>query len=91
MKLTHHELIKKIAQNTRTTEKEVGIFMQALQFSIVDAVDKEGDAVYIKNIGKFEMKKRKGKIDKLSGIPIKRDDKMYISFTPSQGLTSWKV
>ena len=91
MKLTHCELVRKVAQNTRMSEKEIDTFMKALQFAIVDAVEEEGDSAYIKNIGKFEMKKRKGKVDKLSGIAIKRDDKLYISFTPSKGLTSWKV
>ena len=91
MKLTHCELIKKIAQNTRAPEEEVATFMKALQFAIVDAVENEGDSAYIKNIGKFEMKNRKGKVDKLSGKEIKRNDKLYISFTPSRGLTSWKV
>ncbi len=91
MKLTHNELIKKIAQNTRTSENDVAIFMRALQFSIVDFIEKEGDSAYIKNIGKFEMKKRKGKVDSLSGERIRRKDKLFISFTPSQGLTSWKV
>ena len=91
MKLTHCELVKKIAQNTRASEKDIDMFMKALQFAIVDAVESEGDCAYIKNIGKFEMKKRRGKIDKLFGKPIKREDKMYISFTPSKGLTSWKV
>jgi nucleoid DNA-binding protein len=91
MKLTHCELVKKVAQNTRMTEKDVDTFMKALQFAIVDAVEEEGDSAYIKNIGKFEMKKRRGKVDALSGKRIKRDDKLYISFTPSRGLTSWKV
>lgn len=91
MKLTHRELIRKVAQNTRATEKEISVFMQALQFAIVDAVEKEGDCVYIKNIGKFEMKTRRGKMDKLSGEPVVRSDKQYISFSPSKGLTSWKV
>jgi nucleoid DNA-binding protein len=91
MKLTHCELVKKVAQNTRMPEKDIDTFMKALQFAIVDAVEEEGDSAYIKNIGKFEMKKRRGKVDKLSGKPVKREDKMYISFTPSKGLTSWKV
>jgi len=91
MKLTHRELVKKIAQNTRMPEDTIDTFMKALQFAIVDAVENEGDCAYIKNIGKFEMKKRRGKVDKLSGAPIKREDKLYISFTPSKGLTSWKV
>ncbi len=91
MKLTHRELIKKVAQNTRTSEHDVGIFMNALQFAIVDAIEEEGDCAYVKNIGKFEMKKRKGKIDNLTGKKILREDKLYISFSPSEGLTSWKV
>ncbi len=91
MKLTHRELVKKVAQNARMSEKDTSVFIKALQFAIVDAVDEEGDCAYIKNIGKFEMKLRKGKIDKLTGVPIKREDKLYISFTPSEGLTSWKV
>ena len=91
MKLTHRELIKKVSQNTRMDYEEVDFFMKALQFAIVDAIENEGDSVYIKNIGKFEMKKRSGKIDYLSSSPIKRDDKLYISFSPSQGLKSWKV
>ena len=91
MKLTHRELTKKVAQNARMSERDADIFMKALQFAIVDAVETEGDCAYIKNIGKFEMKLRKGKVDKLRGHPIQREDKLYIAFTPSEGLTSWKV
>ena len=91
MKLQHSELVKKVAQNARMSEKDTDTFLKALHFSITDAIEKEDDVVYIQNIGSFKLKRRKGKIDKLSGSNIKREDKMYIAFKPSKGLKIWKV
>jgi len=91
MKFPHSELVKKIAQNARMSECDTNKFIKALHFSIIDAMEKEGDVVYLQNIGSFTLKKRKGKIDKLSGKKIKRDDKMHIAFKPSKGLKIWKV
>ena len=75
MKLPHSELVKKIAQNARMSEDDTDRFLKALQFSIVDAIEKEGDKVYIQNIGSFTLKRRAGKIDKLSGAEKQREDK----------------
>jgi len=91
MKLPHSELVKKIAQNARMSESDTDRFLKALQFSITDAIQEEGDIVYIQNIGSFTLKRRAGKIDKLSGSAVKRDDKMFISFKPSKGLTIWEA
>ncbi len=91
MKLPHSELVKKIAQNARMSESDTDRFLKALHFSITDAIEKEGDVVYLQNIGSFTLKRRKGKVDRLSGKEIKRDDKMFISFKPSKGLKIWKV
>lgn len=91
MKLPHSELVKKIAQNARMSEKDTDTFLKALHFAITDAIEDEGDVVYLQNIGSFTLKRRKGKTDMLSGELKKRDDKMYISFKPSKGLKIWKV
>lgn len=91
MKLPHSELVKKVAQNARMSESDTDRFLKALQFSITDAIETEGDTVYIQNIGSFTLRRRVGKIDRLSGKPIKRDDKMFISFKPSKGLKIWKA
>lgn len=91
MKLTHRELVKKIAQNSRLSEDTVNKVLKALHFSITDAIEKEGDVVYLQNIGSFTLKRRKGKVDTLTGEPRITDDKMYISFKPSRGLKIWKA
>ena len=91
MKLTHRELVKKVAQNARLEVEIVSKVLKALHFAITDAIEKEGDVVYIQNIGSFTLKKRKGKYDILSGEPRITEDKMYISFKPSRGLKIWKV
>lgn len=91
MKLPHSELVKKIAQNARMSEKDTAVFLKALHFAITDAIEEEGDTVYLQNIGSFTLKRRRGKVDKLSGREIKRDDKMYIAFKPSKGLKIWKI
>ena len=91
MKLPHSELVKKVAQNARMSELATDKFLKALHFAITDAITEEGDIVYLQNIGSFTLKRRSGKVDKLSGVEIKRDDKMYISFKPSKGLRIWEV
>ncbi len=91
MKLPHSELVKKVAQNARMSEEDTDRFLKALHFSITDAIETEGDVVYLQNIGSFTLRRRKGKKDMLSGIEIQRGDKMYISFKPSKGLKIWKV
>ena len=89
--MPHSELVKKIAQNARMSEKDTAVFLKALHFAITDAIEEEGDTVYLQNIGSFTLKRRRGKVDKLSGREIKRDDKMYIAFKPSKGLKIWKI
>jgi nucleoid DNA-binding protein len=91
LKLTHRELVKKVAQNARLDEETVNKVFKALHFAITDAIEKEGDIVYLQNIGSFTLKRRKGKTDILTGVPRKTDDKMYIAFRPSRGLKIWKI
>jgi len=91
MKLPHSELVKKVAQNARMSESETDRFLKALHFAITDAIETDGDTVYLQNIGSFTLKRRKGKVDKLSGKSIKREDKMFIAFKPSKGLKIWKA
>jgi len=91
LKLPHSELVKKIAQNARMSERDTATFLKALHFAITDAIEKEGDTVYLQNIGSFTLKRRKGKKDKLSGEEIQREDKLYIAFKPSKGLKIWKI
>ena len=91
MKLPHSELVKKVAQNARMSESDTDRFLKALQFSITDAIEKEGDTVYLQNIGSFTLKRRIGKTDELSGKPMKREDKMFIAFKPSKGLKIWEA
>lgn len=79
-KLRHRELSKKISRNTRIDKKDTDLMLEALPFALIDELQKEGDKVYIKNLGTFVVKLRKGKIDNLSGKPIKRRDKLVIRF-----------
>jgi len=91
VKLQHRELVKKIAQNVRLDTKTVSTVLDGLHFAITDAISEEGDTVYVKNIGSFQLKRIAGKVDMLSGKPIKRDDKLRISFRPSKGLKIWNI
>lgn len=91
MKLTHKELVKKISQNSRVDEDIVNRVLKALHFSITDAIETEGDIVYLQNIGSFTLRRRKGKVDVLTGTPRETEDKLYISFRPSRGLKIWRV
>ena len=89
MKLIHSELVNKIAQNTRKEPAEVDLIMDALRFSVRDALQKEGDIAYIKGIGSFSLVLRKGKVDMLTGEERMTSDKLVIQFKPSKGLSTW--
>ena len=91
MKLNHSALVEKIAQNSRFESSEVSHFMKALQFSILDALEKRGDVVYLKGIGKFTLSLRKGKIDTLTGVKRKTEDKLVVQFTQSGGMKTWNL
>lgn len=91
MKLTSAELVKKIAQNSRFSVDDTALFMETFRFSVIDSLQKEGDVVYVKGIGKFFLKLRKGKYDTLSGARRKTKDKLAIVFEPSEGLATWDI
>ena len=89
MKLNHSALVEKVAQNSRFDKKDTSLFMKALRFSVIDALQKKGDVVYLQGIGKFTLILRKGKVDMLTGVKRKTKDKLVIQFTPAEGLEIW--
>ena len=91
LKLNNSALVEKIAQNSRFKEEEISLFMKALQFSVKDALVKEGDIVHLQGIGKFQLVTRKGKADHLTGVRRVTKDKLVIQFTASKGLKTWNT
>ena len=91
MKLNHSALVEKVAQNSRFENGDVAHMMKALKFSILDALQVQGDIVYLQGIGKFELVLRKGKKDHLTGVPRMTRDKLTVQFTPSKGLETWNI
>ena len=90
-KITFNSLIAEISSKTGIGQKIVKTVVKALQKHITSNLRAEGDKAYIKDLGKFEIKKRKGKIDYLSGKPIKRPDKLHVTFVPSKGKEAWDI
>jgi nucleoid DNA-binding protein len=86
LKLTDHELKKKIAQNTRKEYEEIDITFEALRFAIYDTLQDIGSKVYVKNIGVFELKERKSRPYTLRGKTYNKPAKRYVSFTASKNL-----
>ncbi len=91
MKVNHSALVEKVAQNSRFESNDVAHMMKALQFSILDALQTQGDIVYLQGIGKFELVLRKGKMDNLTGVPRMTRDKLTVQFSPSKGLETWNT
>jgi len=86
LKTVSAELVKKIAQNTRQEEKDVKKTLDALAFAIPDCLSSVGSVVYLKNIGRFELTEREGKVTELNGKYIKVKPHNAIVFRMSKTL-----
>ena len=80
--MTKTQLLAKLADDTETTKKEMGAFLDALTETIIKSV-KKGEPIKLSGLGTFRLRKMKARMGRnpQTGEPIKIPARKKVGFT----------